>query len=356
MRIGAVQPGVAIVDYHIEDPEQALGKTEEALDLLAEHVRQAGREGCDAVALTEDTPGLHKWLAAFGEQFREGLPRGGEMMLDKLGEAAAEQNMYLICCSDSVGEDGAIYNTSFFLGRDGKEIGRYLKANMPYSELGGRSRGPGYPVFETPDLGGVGMLICYDMVFPEPIRCLGLGGADVVFVPTMGGAAMTDGELSRTAFRVRAVDNFVYMVVAYRGGGSMVISPRGEILAEGKGSLICADIDPFGGREAGNAFDWMPDMRARLFRERAPETYDILTASEPPALANLPTEDTPEEVTRRANGVLTVGNDKFDEAQKLMDTGKTEEAIRAFEKLQEEFPTSWIDRVAQERIEEMRGK
>ncbi|MBT4502771.1 MAG: carbon-nitrogen hydrolase family protein [Gemmatimonadetes bacterium] len=356
MRIGALQPGVPIVDYHIEDPEQALVKMEEGLDLLAEHVRQAGREGCDAVALTEDTPGLHKWLAVFGEKYPEVLPRGVEMMLGKLGEAAANQNMYLVCCSDSIGEDGAVYNTSFFVGRDGKEIGRYLKANMPYSELGGRSRGPGYPVFETPDLGGVGMLICYDMVFPEPIRCLGLGGADIVFVPTMGAAAMADGELSRTAFRVRAVDNFVYMVVAFRGGGSMVISPKGDILAEGGGPLVCADVDPFGGREGGNAYDWQRDMRARLFRERAPETYDILTAPEPPALTKLPTEDTPEEVTRRANGVMTVGADGFDKAQELMDQGKKEEAIQAFGKLREDFPTSWIDRVAQERLKEIRGE
>ena len=33
------------------------------------------------------------------------------------------------------------------------------------------------------------MLICYDMVFPEAARCLALGGADVIFHPTLGGAA-----------------------------------------------------------------------------------------------------------------------------------------------------------------------
>ena len=61
------------------------------------------------------------------------------------------------------------------------------------------------------------MLICYDMVFPEATRCLALAGADVVFHPTLGGAAFGDDDISLAAFRTRAVDNFLYLVVAMRG-------------------------------------------------------------------------------------------------------------------------------------------
>ena len=61
------------------------------------------------------------------------------------------------------------------------------------------------------------MLICYDMVFPETARCLALGGADLIFHPTLGGAAIGDDDISRAAFRTRAVENFVYIVVAQRG-------------------------------------------------------------------------------------------------------------------------------------------
>ena len=47
--------------------------------------------------------------------------------------------------------------------------------------------------------------------------------------------------------------NFVYVVVSQRGGGSMVISPQGKILVEGKGpdDIAIVDIDPFGDREGG---------------------------------------------------------------------------------------------------------
>ena len=109
-------------------------------------------------------------------------------------------------------------NTAFFLGRDGREIGRYHKVQLPVHE---QLKEPGdrFPVFETPDLGGVGMLICYDMVFPETARCMALNGADILFNPTLGGAAFGGWEISRAAFRTRAVENL------YSGLGAPPSSP-----------------------------------------------------------------------------------------------------------------------------------
>ena len=156
-------------------------------------------------------------------------------MLDRLGKAAADHRMYLVVCNDAIEPDGRAYNTAFLLGRDGKEIGRYHKVNLPLAEQS-RARGRRFPVFPTPDLGTVGMLICYDMVFPEATRCLAPGGADVVFHPTLGGAAFGDDDISLAAFRTRAVDNFVYLVVAMRGQGSMIISPQGKVIATANGA------------------------------------------------------------------------------------------------------------------------
>ena len=203
-------------------------------------------------------------------------------MLDRLGKAAADHRMYLVLCNDAIEPDGKAYNTAFLLGRDGKEIGRYHKVNLPLAEQS-RARGLTFPVFPTPDLGTVGMLICYDMVFPEATRCLALKGADVVFHPTLGGAAFGDDDISLAAFRTRAVDNFLYLVVAMRGQGSMIVSPQGKVIAQTKEAdgLAIADIIPSGGREAGDAFNTQADMRGRLFRERVPEAYGILTDPEP---------------------------------------------------------------------------
>jgi hypothetical protein len=278
-------------------------------------------------------------------------------MLDRLGRAAASHRMYLVACNDTIEADGALYNTSFLLGRESQEIGRYHKINLPIQEQN-RARGSTFPVFPTPDLGSVGMLICYDMVFPEATRCLALGGADVVFVSTLGGAAVTDDpELDRAAFRTRAVENFVYLVVAQRGGGSIIISPQGKVLAEAQGgdSLAIAEIDPRGGREGGDSANHQRDMRARLFRERSPAAFGLLVDPHPPVLTKVPETTTVSQAVRVFSGILTVGEEQFREASALVRQGRTEEAIRAFEQLIHEYPDSWIDRQARIRLTRLRA-
>ena len=195
------------------------------------------------------------------------------------------------------------------------------------------------------------MLICYDMVFPEAARCLALKGADIVFHPTLGGAAIGDDDISLAAFRTRAAENFVYLVVAMRGQGSMIISPRGKILATAQepDGLAIADIDPHGGREGGDAFNTQDDMRGRLFRERVPEAYGPLTDPSPPVLGKVPSNVTRDEAIRIMATVLTTGEERFNQADALARAGQTDEAIRLFERLCEECRTSWIDRASRER-------
>ncbi len=260
MRVAAAQPRNRTIDFRLK-PTEVLAKVDQSLMELEQLVNRAGAAGCDAVALPEDTLGLLRWEAANHESLDTVLIEAVNRMLDRLGKAAAAHRMYLVVCNDVIEKDGRTYNTSFLLGRDGKEIGRYHKVNLPLTEQG-RSRGQTFPVFPTPDLGTVGMLICYDMVFPEATRCLALAGADLVFHPTLGGAAIGDDDISLAAFRTRAVDNFIYLVVAMRGHGSMVISPRGKILATANepDGLAIADIDPFGGREGGDAYNTQRDM------------------------------------------------------------------------------------------------
>jgi predicted amidohydrolase len=322
---------------------------------LEQLVHKAGATGCDALALPEDTLGLLKWESANPQDLDAVLPQGLSRMLDRLGKAASDPRMYLVVCNDAIETDGLAYNTAFPLGRDGKEIGRYRKVNLPLGEQA-RTRGRSFPVFPTRDLGAVGMLICYDMVFPEAARCLALGGADVVFHPTLAGAAIGDDDISLAAFRRRAVENFVYLVVAVRGHGSMIISPRGKVLATAvePDGLAIAEIDPAGGREGGDAFNTQADMRGRLFRERVPGAYSILTEREPPVLAKVPSNVTAEEAVRITATVLTTGEERLREAEALARAGKTGEAIRHFERLCAECRTSWIDRAARERLRKLR--
>lgn len=354
VRIGSTQPKNRSIDWRLKDPAEVLSRVETALGELEGLVHRAGGAGCDVVAFPEDTLGLGGWELANAGLEREVLPKAVARMLVRLGRAAASHGMYLVCSNDTF-EGGAVRNTAFFLGRDGREIGRYHKVNMPIHELY-KKRGDGFPVFPTPDLGGVGMLICYDMVFPEAPRCLALGGADIIFHPTLGGAAIGDNDISRAAFRTRAVENFVYLVVSERGGGTLIISPQGKILAEGKGAddIAIADIDVASGRSGGDSMNQQDDMRTRLFRERAPAAYGILSDPNPPVLQKVPEVTTVDDAVRISRAARTEGESEFSEAARLQRDGHKDDAIRAFESLIARYPRTWIDRVSRERLAELR--
>jgi hypothetical protein len=160
------------------------------------------------------------------------------------------------------------------------------------------------------------------------------------------------------------VENFVYVVVSWGGwgndSGSMIISPRGEIIAEEKraGEVAIADINPFGDRDCSDWSNYQNDMRARLFRERRPEAYGILSHPSPPVLSKLP-EMTPgpaADIARIYHHAITVGHGHYREAEEKLRNGKIEAAIAAFEALISEYPGTWFDRTARERLAELRKK
>ena len=351
VRIAAAQAARRVVDFRLK-PDEALAAVDKNLTELERIVDRAGAAKCDALVLPEDTPGLLNWVGANETLAKDVLPLAVKRMIDHLGSAAARHKMYLVVCSDLTENDGDTYNTAFLLGRDGKEIGRYHKVCPTWGEAGARRRGSSFPVFPTPDLGTAGMLICYDLVVPETARCLALAGADIIFFPTMGGAAIGDDDIGVQALRVRAAENFIWLVVAQRGSGAMIISPQGKIVAQAAGpdGLAIADIDPHGQREGGDALNWQRDMRARLFRERNAEAFHILTDTNPPVLAKVPIHLTQQEAGRIMARALTVGEDEFKQANGLIGSGKTDEAITAFERLRKEYPATWIDRRSEERL------
>lgn len=357
IRVAAVQAKRRTTDYRLK-PAEALAAVETNLDELEMIIQKAAKEKCDALAFPEDTLGLLNWIGMNEQAAAEVLPEAVRRMIERLGQAAAAHRMFLVVCSDLVAADGGMYNTAILLGRDGKEIGRYAKTCPTWFECGSRNRGTSFPVFDTPDLGTVGMLICYDLVFPETARCLALAGADIIFFPTMGTAAVGDDDIGLQALRVRAAENHVWLVVAHRGQGAMIISPRGNIVAQAEGpdGLAIADIDPRGGRAGGDAANWQRDMRARLFRERNPEAFGLLTEANPPALAKVPIDLTQVEAGRIFARMLTVGEEEFNQAAALARAGNTREAIAAFERLRVEYRGTWIDRVAAERLVELRKK
>lgn len=356
IRVGAVQARNRTINFRLSVKE-ALAAAEKNLTELEAIVANAAQAKVQALAFPEDTMGLLNWNAGNESAIKDVVPKAVRLMLTRMGAAAARHNMYLVVCSENLEPDGSFYNTAFFIGRDGKEIGRYHKVCPVYHELN-HKRGASFPVFPTKDLGAVSMLICYDLVIPETARAVALGGADIIFFPTMGTAAIGDGDIGVQALRVRAVENFIYLVVAHRGSGAMIISPKGQILAQAEGpdGIAVADIDPHAGREGGDAMNFQRDMRARLFRERNPQAFSILTDPNPPALKKTQIDLTPEDSARIAAKVLTTGEEDFKKAEDLARSGKRDEAIAAYKAMQKEYRGSWIDRVSAQRIAKLESE
>ena len=356
IRVAALQPKRRTLSFKLSYPE-ALEQVRRNLDELAGLAEAAARQGCQIAAFPEDTLGTLEWEAGNPGQLHAFLREAESLILERLGAVAAQHQMPIACCNDCA-EGPDIYNTAILLGANGREIGRYHKVQPTLGESS-RKRGTSFPVFEVPGIGTVGMCICYDILFPETTRALALAGADLVFHLTLGGASMGIPEADLAAFRTRASENFIYLVVAFRGGGSMIIGPKGEILAEGgnvQDAVVAADIDPAGGREAGDSLGGLTaDFRARLFRERNPQAYAILTDPHPPALDKLrhiPVPSIEVASTLMAEG-LTTGAEAFYEADRWLADGQTEAARTRFEELAAHFGTAWIGRVSRERLEKL---
>ena len=133
----------------------------------------------------------------------------------------------------------SMYNAVALFGRDGKHIGTYHKVHLPKEEEEVAVPGVSYRVFQT-DFGKIGAMVCIDLHFPEAARCLALGGAEIIFWPTMYSEPRE--AITNVMLRTRAIENNLFMVSSNysqkcrnsRGvhiGFSAVIDPYGEILA-----------------------------------------------------------------------------------------------------------------------------
>jgi N-carbamoylputrescine amidase len=94
---------------------------------------------------------------------------------------ARESGMHIVCGIDESDGD-CRHNSAVLLGPSGR-LATYRKLHLFYDEQTWFTPGDSLPVVDLP-FGRVGMIICYDLWFPEAVRALALAGADIVAVPT----------------------------------------------------------------------------------------------------------------------------------------------------------------------------
>jgi predicted amidohydrolase len=173
-----------------------------------------------------------------------------------LGELARKHHVYLVA-GVYEREGNVIYNTSVLLGRDGALAGRYRKVCLPREEIdGGITPGHEYPVFNT-DFGRIGMMICWDVHFPEVARELAARGAEVILMPIWGG--------NETLARARAIENQLYLVCSGYDFKTAIFDKAGHPVVEASAdpAVLVTEVD----LNERLLWPWLGDWRARIWRE-----------------------------------------------------------------------------------------
>jgi predicted amidohydrolase len=209
---------------------------------------------------------------------------------ERLAEPCRLHKVHAVVGTIENDDAGRCFNTAILVGPDGL-LGRYRKTHLLCLGVD-RFLTPGDSppaVYETP-LGRLGVLICYDLRFPEPARVLALSGAQAILLPTAWPAAAT--LYPDFVARTRAAENGVYVLAAdhvgeERGarylGRSLAVGPDGEILAQAgrdEEAILYVDVDLARSEQKHRVF--VPgEYEINLFADRRPELYQALVT--PPA-------------------------------------------------------------------------
>jgi predicted amidohydrolase len=256
------------------DLDKNLGAAEELIEL-------AVRQGAELIGLPEnfafmgpeaDKLNLSEEIAQKAEKFLKTVAQRFQVTL--LGGG------FPVSVTD---QPGKAYNTALLVDADGRELSRYHKVHLfdvdvpdgnTYQEsstvMSGRELPPVYP---SPDLGLLGLSICYDVRFPELYRHLAEKGADVIFIPAAF-TAFTGKDHWKVLLQARAIENTCYVIApAQTGthyerrqthGHAMIIDPWGTILADAgeEPGVALAQIEPLRLEQVRRQ---MPSLNHRVF-------------------------------------------------------------------------------------------
>jgi predicted amidohydrolase len=235
------------------DPK--IGEVEGNLDLIARAVGEAAAAGATFTVLPE--------AAVTGYAFTslsEALPvaRKAEAIAERTLLGLAETHRMTIVCGTLEADAGEVFNTALVLLPDGRRY-RYRKMHLPFLGVD-RFATPGPdapPVIEIDGL-RFGVLICYDLRFPEAARMCALDGADLIALPTNWPVGV---EFHPDLFApARAAENHCYVLAADRVGTergttfvgrSLLVDYDGNVLARASDTdeeLLVGEIDPAAAR------------------------------------------------------------------------------------------------------------
>jgi omega-amidase len=245
----------------------ALGDINANLAHVREALQRLARDGVELAVLPE------MWSCGFAYKELNSLAQRTPELLRELESLSREHGMVIVGSLPEAHGD-KVFNTAYLLDR-GRLAGSYRKLHL-FSLMGeDRSLDSGDAVLVAQtSIGKVGVMICYDLRFPELARRLTLEGAEIIVVP--GEWPKPREEHWRILLRARAIENQLFVVAANTCGtvgkldffgASLIIDPKGEILAQG-GYQSC---EPTAVLVAAEMENWRTSITC--LKDRRPDCY-----------------------------------------------------------------------------------
>lgn len=230
------------------------------------------KEKPDVIVLPE------MWNTGFfpHENLAELSDKNGERTKDVIGSLAKKYNVNIVAGSVANVKNGDEWNTAYIFNREGNTVAEYDKTHLftPMNEDGFFKKGEKLCKFEL-DGNSCGIIICYDIRFPELTRSMTVDGLDFLFVV----AQWPDVRIPHlaTLARARAIENQMFVACCNScgkagqtvyGGCSRIIDPWGEILAEtdGNESIISAECDTSVLKNIRETINVFSDRRKELYK------------------------------------------------------------------------------------------
>src|SRR5215210_868856 len=263
---------------------------EEDLARIARQLDDARAAGAELVVLPE---------SAIGGYIREGaaapdVPAGLEREGPELAALAALAGDTVVCAGYTEAAAGQRYSSAVCVSGDGV-LGHQRKVHLPPGERFAFRAGDGFAAFDTP-AGRIGMLLCYDKLFPEAVRTLALDGAEIVCCPAAWPVdrhrptrRVRDDRQTRhflVVDQARAVENQVFFASANQTGpwgrlkflgGAKVVDPDGSVLARtgARPGLAVAHADLEAVRHSREVIDHLADRRPDAYGPLASMPADV---------------------------------------------------------------------------------
>lgn len=213
-----------------------LGNKQHNTQLISEAMVNAKKDRADLIVFPE----LFLTGYSVGEDLGQLAETEDGPGMAEVRKLCLEHGLYAVISFPEQGENSHFYISSALIDDHGDVLGIYRKSHLFDEEKKHFTPGSEFKVIDTP-LGKIGMMICFDVEFPEIARSLKLQGADFIVIVN---ANMHPYELHHHLFsRARAMENEIPVIICNRlgtegdldfCGDSMVIDATGELLLQMK--------------------------------------------------------------------------------------------------------------------------